>query len=361
MQSGSLSGGVSAVLSRRWSRAGWLRLTRLPAMPAAVIALLYLIWLELMLPHSHGARDFINIGRNYLLAGQGSTAIHLDAYSAHLPNPGGFDGQFSYYIALDPLHAASYLDDAAYRYTRVLYPLLARLLALGNSTAIPYTLVAVNYLALAGGTLALATWLSRKGLSVWWALIFGLYPGFFEGLRYDLTEPLGYALIAVAVFLYDFGPARGRLVMSALCMALAVLARETTAIFPVVYGLALLIRPASGRAIGTQPPDDRALLPRDFGRRIEWSRAVGFLLLSCGPMALYKLLLLATLGSFGIPAWAMQTNPFSGIRSYYPWSPPQLEIVRSVYLPGLIGAGVCLWALARRCWGPAPIALLLNV
>ncbi len=38
----------------------------------------------------------------------------------------GYDGQFAYQIALDPLEAAPYLDVPAYRYQRILYPLLGR-------------------------------------------------------------------------------------------------------------------------------------------------------------------------------------------------------------------------------------------
>src|SRR5947209_4900533 len=47
----------------------------------------------------------------------------------------GYDGRFNYYIARDPLlHSGppTYFDDAAYRYQRILYPLLAAVLALGQ-------------------------------------------------------------------------------------------------------------------------------------------------------------------------------------------------------------------------------------
>ena len=37
----------------------------------------------------------------------------------------GYDGQFAYQIALNPLQAAPYLDIPPYRYQRVLYPLVA--------------------------------------------------------------------------------------------------------------------------------------------------------------------------------------------------------------------------------------------
>ena len=45
----------------------------------------------------------------------------------------GYDGQFAYYIAVspNPKDVAIQLDVPAYRYQRILYPLMARSLALG--------------------------------------------------------------------------------------------------------------------------------------------------------------------------------------------------------------------------------------
>jgi hypothetical protein len=55
----------------------------------------------------------------------------------------GYDGQFVYYIARDPSpqRVASYLDVPAYRYQRILLPVLARLLAAGNPAGIPWTII----------------------------------------------------------------------------------------------------------------------------------------------------------------------------------------------------------------------------
>src|SRR5580765_5904599 len=43
----------------------------------------------------------------------------------------GYDGQFAYWLAIDPspAAAANHFDTPAYRYQRILYPLLARALA----------------------------------------------------------------------------------------------------------------------------------------------------------------------------------------------------------------------------------------
>jgi hypothetical protein len=123
----------------------------------------------------------------------------------------------------------------------------------------------VNWLALGGGTLALAAWLRRKGLSPWLALLFGLYPGLFIALRLDLTEPLGYAFVALGVYLFDYGPTRRRVLWAGLSFALGVLARETTAVFPAVYALALLVGPVVGRTSPPAPPGAQPCAPTRGG------------------------------------------------------------------------------------------------
>ena len=68
----------------------------------------------------------------------------------------GYDGQFFYYMALDPQGAAPYMDLPGYRYQRIAYPMLARLIVLGRSSLIPDALLAVNLFAVVAGSAALA-------------------------------------------------------------------------------------------------------------------------------------------------------------------------------------------------------------
>ena len=67
----------------------------------------------------------------------------------------GYDGQFVYYIARDPTSAERFLDVPAYRFQRILLPVMGRVLALGSVDLLPGALLAVNLVALAGGTWAL--------------------------------------------------------------------------------------------------------------------------------------------------------------------------------------------------------------
>src|SRR5690349_17648003 len=66
-------------------------------------------------------------------------------------NP-GYDGQFSYYIALDPATAPQLMDVPAYRLQRILLPILARMVALGQPALVPWALLLINFVALVVGT-----------------------------------------------------------------------------------------------------------------------------------------------------------------------------------------------------------------
>src|SRR5262249_17488741 len=157
---------------------------------------------------------------------QSSVSPAIDADRSHATSPAGYDGQYFLYVAQDPIRAKAYVDDPPYRYGRIVYPFLARALALGRQSAIPLALVPVHDLAVVLGTFALATLLRRHGRSPWYALIFAVYPGVYVAVQRDLSEALAYALTACAVALFD----RARpsdLAASAALFAVAILTRET--------------------------------------------------------------------------------------------------------------------------------------
>src|SRR5260221_13671973 len=116
--------------------------------------------------------------------------------------------------------------------------MLARPWALGQTQLTPDTLILLNLLAMAGGTLALAAWLRRRGRSPWLALIYGLSLGLFIAVNGDLTEPMAYAVVALAVYLLDFR-GRRRLFWAALCFGAAVLPLLAVRFFVWVYGCAV--------------------------------------------------------------------------------------------------------------------------
>lgn len=141
----------------------------------------------------------------------------------------GYDGQFAYYIAFDPHpdRVASRLDVPAYRYQRILYPLLARFLGLGKPNLIPWTLLLVNLVAHLVGTWALARWIELSGGRPIYALIYGLWVGLVISTGTDLTEPLAYGLVTLGWLARK----RGHLLLGALSLSMAVFTKETSMLF----------------------------------------------------------------------------------------------------------------------------------
>jgi hypothetical protein len=232
---------VPLAAEARPGRRAWARVGRSPWAVAGAVFLVYGLWLAAMFSKGYDARDSIVLGKNYVQMSHASSAIKVDPHFSYPVGGSGYDGQFFYFIAVDPINARYYMDSPSYRYTKILYPVVARVLALGQVGLVPYTLILTNWLAIAGAAGLLGAWLRRKGLSPWFAVVYALCPGIWVSFERDLTEPLSYALVVLAVYLYD-SRSRYRFATSGLAFALAILARDKAAIFAGVYGLGILLR-----------------------------------------------------------------------------------------------------------------------
>lgn len=149
----------------------------------------------------------------------------------------GYDGQFVYYIARDGWAAVPHLDNAPYRFQRILYPMATRLLSGGAPAAMPWAMLAINAVANIVTTLLLARWLAARAVSPWYALAFAFWVGNLMSYSRDLTEPLACALAAGGVLAWL---SERRLAAIAL-LALATLTRETTAVFIGALAIAELL------------------------------------------------------------------------------------------------------------------------
>jgi hypothetical protein len=151
----------------------------------------------------------------------------------------GYDGQFVYYLAqnLDPGEVQILLDVPAYRYQRILLPVLARGLTLGDPDLLPWALAALGVLSQAMGTWVVAVLLNFYGARVWYALVYGLWAGFTLAVRLDLPEPLAFALVAAALL----ASLRGKIWLAGLLYGLALFAKEVTALFLAGQLLVLLL------------------------------------------------------------------------------------------------------------------------
>ena len=285
-----------------------------PALIALTALLLYAAWVAWAHHIGHDFRDWAAIGRRFVNASDASPVITRDA--PHSTSVFGYDGQFFLYIARDPADAVPYLDNASYRYGRIVYPLAARGLALGRQDAIPLALIVVNLLAVAAGTWAVAAWLRRKRFPEWFALLYAAFPGVFFGVWRDLSEPLAYALVACGVLAFDGDRVR-RLGLSAALFAVAILTREAAAVFMLVWAATL---------------------------------------------AVYRLVFLNLwLGNAGVPDQVRPTPvPFGGILDYFPWGGVELQRVYAVLVPGTFCVALAGVALLRRSRSAAVWALLAN-
>lgn len=147
-----------------------------------------------------------------------------------------YDGVYFYAIAIDPFATGrthELIDRAAYRYGHAGYGWLGWLLSLGRAQAVPMALLAIGLTAL--GVAAAAT--SRLSSALGWTPWAGLAIAFNPGLLYSLTaltsEPLGAALVALALLAW----VRGRYGWGAAAAAAACLVKEPFVLVPA--GLAL--------------------------------------------------------------------------------------------------------------------------
>jgi hypothetical protein len=195
---------------------------------------------------------------------------------------------------------------------------------------VPFALLVVNLLAVGAGTLAVALLLRGRGLSPWYAALYGLYPGVFLAVSRDLAEPLAYALAACALLALE----RRRLALAVVFFALAGLARETALLFP----LAL----AAWLAFGHRRFREAALLA---------ATVVPYLGLRAG--------LWAWLGSPGdAQAQELELVPFGGLFGQWPWGTLTLAQLYAVVAPALIAVVLAFVSRAPRS---ALAALAANV
>ena len=139
----------------------------------------------------------------------------------------GYDGQFYYRMAIEPLNfettAAGVTIDSEQRLQRIGYPAIAWLVSLGGLLPVTLALVLVNVLGLAliaglGGVFA-----QRSGRHAVWGLAFALYYGFAFTLSKDLTEIVEVSFLLLGLL----AASKQRFVLAAMAFGGAVLTRES--------------------------------------------------------------------------------------------------------------------------------------
>ena len=146
---------------------------------------------------------------------------------------------------------------------------------------IPWALVILGVLSIAGGVWAVGELLAGWGVSRWYALVYGFYAGFLLALIVDLPEPLAYGLAAAGLLLLE----REQRLAGWFMLGLAVFAKETSLLFSAGVLLAYL-----------------------FQRR--WKDLVGLTAIGVVPYLIFQLWLWKVFGAPGIGSGGALATPF---------------------------------------------------
>jgi hypothetical protein len=221
------------------TRLGWTAIVG----PVLAVAVLFAVVLGGRLHTYHdNATGFVLFGQHWV-------QYTHPPRGALINSPFGYDGQFFYLQAKDPLvlHAQTVAGfrgaNEAFRLQRVAYPALAYLLAAGHRSAIPWSMLSLNVLVVLLITAGFAVYARERGWSGWWALAVGLLAGFLTGTLRDLSDPLAVASTLAGLMLWH---SRRRWWAAAL-LTVAVLAREPMALAVVAVALDAAVRWWRGR------------------------------------------------------------------------------------------------------------------
>jgi hypothetical protein len=306
-----------------------------PWVIAAVVALAYLLVVIPRLAGGH-AYQYVHVGHMFLTKSTTSSVIKPSlGYDSKV----GYDGQFYFFLAADPVRARHYMDSPGFIYSRIVYPITVRALSAGQIVAIPYVMVLLNVAAAVGGTFLLALWLRRRGLPPAYAYLYGLFPGLIFSVFRDLTEPLAYGLAMAGVLAFDRNSGR-RLAASASLFAIAALTRETTLLFPALLTLSLFVGGPT-----TTPIRDRL--------RTGWWRAIAFGAAALVPLLAWRWLLAMWLGEGTQTQESPGTGstvvtPFHAIIDQWPWTRAIDLVFLAVVIPALASLALAVAALRRK-------------
>jgi hypothetical protein len=210
------------------------------------LAVYLIVLMAFLQGHNFALGALIHVGSRFVSSPSslGSVPVIADSY--------GYDGQFFYRLALDPLYKdaalSPRLDSPAYRQQRILYPLLVRALSLGNKDLVPFVMVGINLVSLGFLAWLGAEYAVRSGRSPAWGLFLSLYPGFLFSFLHDLPEPMAVAFLLAGLLAIR---TRRPLLASAALM-LAIQTRETVVVAAMAIWAAWLWR-AAGRNL---PPTE---------------------------------------------------------------------------------------------------------
>jgi hypothetical protein len=288
--------------------------------PSIVVAIFYVLYVigQLSL-HNYNPEAFIFIGTRWLNDDPNGSS--------------GYDGQFFYYIAKYLFNTPQYMIDApSYRFQRILYPLFIRIFSLGQVGLMPWVMIFINIISIVIGTEVLDHLLRLKELNPWYSLIYGR----------DLTEPLMYMFILLAIYAYE----RKSPKLSVTFFILSIFAKESAILFVAGYIVSFLLH-------------------RKF------RNALSFGIVTLTPFLFYQLFLWNLFGNFGfIRSVGLQMNYLSKIIPFYGLFehlqrrsillPELFNIGFLVIIPSIFACILSIEKLYKREFTPEVFYLLVN-
>ena len=270
-------------------------------------------------------------------------------------SPGGYDGQFYYFAAFDPLltryaHAPDnytlMMDMAPYRYGRIGHVWLTRLIAGERWRAYPAGLVWTVLVGCVWSALALSAIALHSGRSAWWGAATLLVPGFWQSVQLTLPEPLAAAAVLTGLACCQ----RKWWVLAAVAFASAMLVRETTLV--AVAAICLLMIAREDRRTGVLVLG-AAVLPSAL-----WRWHVGSVLYPVFGMDAFVF----NPGTFGWPVAGMAHAALSVFDGTYHRGVPSISRAALLFAPLLLAASaLAAWAWRRRPSAVTATALAYGV
>jgi len=213
----------------------WARLNR-PIVPGVIA---FLGWLGFALARWQiWAKGHLSL---FIMAG------HTFTHRAQLPRglllvpSAGYDGQFYYRLALDPLNwnktAFGITMDQSYRYTRIGYPILAWLVSLGQHQLVPLALVAINLLGVAAMAFLGGMFARESGRHALWGLAFAAYFGLVISVGRDTAEPLAEACMLGGLLAFR----RSKPILCTVLFMVGAITRETILLGPAAIAVTRLV------------------------------------------------------------------------------------------------------------------------
>jgi hypothetical protein len=220
-----------------------------PILVAIIVGLIFTGGMIMKLDEYDGNfSGFLNIskkflGRNELLFADSEIRRELIRVDGN-----GYDGQFFYFIAFDPLLRVYHItadpnerpiDIPVFRYRRIAYPVLAKIFSFNNPHYYPIAMV----LLIIGGATLCGFFVSKAAMSYnltgWEGLFCVLIPAFWFSLSVSTPEPLAAAFLAGGFFFW----LRKRYWAAAVLFSIALLTRESAALFVIIVALLEFLKP----------------------------------------------------------------------------------------------------------------------